>query len=94
MSELVDPTIPHNESAHPLRHVMTNAIPTAQCMICHMHQPNLFMNTWLGYTMWDYETGAPQMWPKDAEAPLDRRAAQDPRPQSRGRRHTRQLGEL
>ena len=24
-------------------------------MICHMHQPNMFMNSYLGYTMWDYE---------------------------------------
>ena len=46
MSQSIDPTIPKDEPAHPLRHVMTNAIPTEQCMICHMHQPNLFMNTW------------------------------------------------
>jgi hypothetical protein len=65
MSASIDPTIPRSESAHPLRHVMTNAIPTEQCMICHMHQPNLFMNSFLGYTMWDYETGAAEMWPKE-----------------------------
>ena len=29
-------------------------IPTAQCMSCHMHQPNMFLNSYLGYTMWDY----------------------------------------
>ncbi len=68
-SQSVDPTIPHDESAHPLRHVMSNAIPTAQCRICHMHQPNLFLNTYLGYTMWDYETAAPQMWPKEHKYP-------------------------
>jgi hypothetical protein len=68
-SESVDPTIPHDGSVHPLRHVMTDAIPTAQCMICHMHQPNLFLNTFLGYTMWDYETAAPQMWPKTEQHP-------------------------
>ena len=68
-SASVDPTIPKNESAHPLRHVMSNAIPTEQCMICHMHQPNLFMNTFLGYTMWDYETGAAEMWPKEQKYP-------------------------
>ena len=68
-SQSIDPTIPKDGSVHPLRHVMTNAIPTSQCMICHMHQPNLFMNTWLGYTMWDYETAAPQMWPKDQKYP-------------------------
>ena len=65
MSASIDPTIPKNETGHPLRHVLTNAIPTAQCLICHMHQPNLFMNTWLGYTMWDYETAAAEMWPKE-----------------------------
>ena len=51
-----DPTIRKGETGHPLRHQMTTAIPTSQCMICHMHQPNLFLNTYLGYTMWDYET--------------------------------------
>jgi hypothetical protein len=67
----VDPTIPKGERGHPLRHVMTKAIPTSQCMVCHMHQPNLFMNTYLGYTMWDYETAAPQMWPQRQRYPTD-----------------------
>src|SRR3546814_8743705 len=26
-------------------------------------QPNIFLNSYLGYTMWDYESDAPQMWP-------------------------------
>jgi len=51
------------EKGHPLRHVFTKAIPTAQCMNCHMHQPNIFLNSYLGYTMWDYESDAPFMWP-------------------------------
>jgi hypothetical protein len=39
-------------------------------MTCHMHQPNIFLNSYLGYTMWDYESDAPQMWPKpDNSAP-------------------------
>ena len=67
----VDPTIRKGETGHPLRHVMTTAIPTSQCMICHMHQPNLFLNSMLGYTMWDYETAAPQMWPKRQKYPTD-----------------------
>ena len=33
------------EKGHPLRHVFTRAIPTAQCMNCHMHQPNIFLNS-------------------------------------------------
>lgn len=51
------------ESGHPIRHSFTRAIPTAQCMNCHMHQPNIFLNSYLGYTMWDYESDAPFMWP-------------------------------
>ena len=51
------------ERGHPLQHVFTRAIPTAQCMNCHMHQPNVFVNPYLGFTMWDYESDAPKMWP-------------------------------
>jgi hypothetical protein len=56
-------------SGHPLRHVFTRAIPTAQCMSCHMHQPNVFLNSYLGYTMWDYEADAPAMWPERQKYP-------------------------
>ena len=61
-----DPTIPPDEEGHPLKHEFTRAIPTSQCMVCHMHQPNIFLNSMLGYTMWDYESDAPAMWPKQA----------------------------
>ncbi|MGB3807086.1 MAG: multiheme c-type cytochrome [Erythrobacter sp.] len=60
---------PRREVGHPLRHVFTRAIPTAQCMSCHMHQPNIFLNSYLGYTMWDYESDAPAMWSKDQVYP-------------------------
>jgi hypothetical protein len=53
------------ERGHPIRHAFTRAIPTAQCMSCHMHQPNMFLNSFLGYTMWDYESDAPLMWPRE-----------------------------
>jgi len=68
-TQTTDPTIPEDESGHPLRHEFTRAIPTSQCMICHMHQPNMFMNTYLGYTMWDYESDAPHMWPEEQQYP-------------------------
>jgi hypothetical protein len=60
-----DPTIPRNQSGHPIQHRLTRAIPTSQCMVCHMHQPNAFVNTYLGYQWWDYETDGDLMWPKD-----------------------------
>jgi len=64
-----DPTIARKESGHPLRHEFTRAIPTAQCMNCHMHQPNVFVNSFMGYTMWDYESDAPSMWPEKQRYP-------------------------
>jgi hypothetical protein len=64
-----DPTIAKSEKGHPLQHTFTRSVPTSQCMICHMHQPNMFMNTFLGYTMWDYEPDAPRMWPEQQKYP-------------------------
>jgi hypothetical protein len=69
MSQTVDPTIDKSTTAHPLQHAFTRAIPSSQCMVCHMHQPNLFMNSFFGYTMWDYESDAPSMWPKQQQYP-------------------------
>jgi len=68
-TQTLDPTIPRDQPGHPLQHAFTSAIPTSQCMICHMHQPNMFMNTFMGYTMWDYESDAPAMWPKQQQYP-------------------------
>ncbi len=68
-SQTRDPTIPRDAPGHPLAHAFSRAIPTSQCMVCHMHQPNMFMNTYLGYTMWDYESDAPAMWPEQQRHP-------------------------
>ncbi len=65
----VDPTIDKDETGHPIKHAFTRAIPTSQCMSCHMHQPNMFLNSYLGYTMWDYEADAPKMWPERQRYP-------------------------
>lgn len=72
------------ESGHPLQHVFSRAIPTAQCMSCHMHQPNIFLNTYLGYTMWDYESDAPSMWPDKQKYPTaaEVRATNDRNPEA------------
>ncbi len=69
-----DPTIPKNESGHPIRHEFTRAIPSSQCMVCHMHQPNVFVNSYYGTIMWDYESDAPFMWPKQQRYPTDAQA--------------------
>ena len=66
-----DPTIPKDKSGHPLKHEFTRAIPSSQCMICHMHQPNIFVNSFYGFTMWDYESDAPSMWPEKQRYPTE-----------------------
>lgn len=71
MTQTVDPTIPKGEEGHPIKHVFSRNIPTSQCISCHMHQPNMFVNTYLGYTMWDYESDAPSMFPKEQRYPED-----------------------
>ncbi len=82
-STSLDPTIPKGESGHPLRHEFSRAIPTSQCMVCHMHQPNMFMNSYLGYTMWDYESDAPFMWPEEQQnlSIAEQREVQDRNPE-------------
>lgn len=69
LTQTLDPTIPKDQAGHPIRHAFSRSIPTSQCMTCHMHQPNMFMNSFLGYTMWDYESDAPAMWPAEQQYP-------------------------
>lgn len=66
-----DPTIPKDQRGHPVMHQFTSAIPSSQCMNCHMHQGNLFVNPYLGYTWWDQETDAEHMYPKEQHDPTD-----------------------
>jgi len=70
----LDPTIAKGESGHPVRHEFTRAIPSSQCMVCHMHQPNVFVNSFFGTIMWDYESDAPSMWPKQQKYPTSEEA--------------------
>jgi hypothetical protein len=66
-----DQAIPKNERGHPVMHQFTRSIPSSQCMICHMHQGNLFVNPYLGYTWWDQETDGEFMYPKQQHDPND-----------------------
>ncbi len=71
LSFSMDPTIPKNERGHPIKHQFTTAIPSSQCMICHMHQGNLFVNPYVGYIWWDQETDGEYMYPKVQKNPTD-----------------------
>ncbi|PYI86905.1 MAG: hypothetical protein DME26_08010, partial [Verrucomicrobia bacterium] len=66
-----DPQISKRERGHPIKHQFTRSIPTSQCMICHMHQGNLFVNPFLGYTWWDQETDGEFLYPKTQKNPTE-----------------------
>ena len=66
-----DPTISKRERGHPVLHQFTRSIPSAQCMNCHMHQGNLFVNPFLGYTWWDQESDGEFMYPEKQKNPSE-----------------------
>lgn len=72
LSFTADKQISKHERGHPIKHQFTRAIPTSQCMTCHMHQGNLFVNPYLGYTWWDQETDGEFMYPKQQKNPTEK----------------------
>lgn len=62
-----DPTITKNESGHPIKHAMTNGIPSSQCMICHIHPGGNMVLSYYGMIWWDNETDADEMYPKQGK---------------------------
>lgn len=75
LSHSADQTIPKNEPGHPIKHQFTRAIPSSQCVVCHMHPGTSVLNTFYGYTWWDLETDAEQMYAKEPgkRSPEERR---------------------
>jgi hypothetical protein len=69
LSRSVDPTIPRDESGHPIEHRFTTAIPTSQCIVCHIHPGTNVMNSYLGFMWWDEETDGELMYPKKQKYP-------------------------
>ncbi len=66
-----DPTIPKNESGHPIKHSFTRSIPSSQCMICHVHPGTNMVATYFGLTWWDNEIDGDKMYPKQQRNPTD-----------------------
>lgn len=64
-SASIDPTIPKNEPGHPIKHAFTRAIPSSQCMICHVHPGTNMVTTYFGLTWWDNETDSEKMYPAE-----------------------------
>ncbi len=68
-SATIDPTIPKNESGHPIKHVFTRSIPSSQCMVCHIHPGTNMLTTYFGLTWWDNEIDGEKMYPKEQHNP-------------------------
>lgn len=68
-SQSADPTIPKNQSGHPIKHQFTRAIPSSNCVVCHMHPGTLVLNSYFGYTWWDLETDGDKMYDPKKRTP-------------------------
>jgi hypothetical protein len=71
LSASIDPTIPKNEPGHPLKHAFTRAIPSSQCMICHIHPGTNMVTTYFGLTWWDNEIDGDKMYPPQQHNPTE-----------------------
>ena len=90
-SQSQDPTVPKAENGHPLEHAFTKAIPSSQCMVCHVHPGTNMVTSYYGFTWWDNEVDGKKMYPAEQHDPRPRRAERDQPPQPRRRRRPRQL---
>ncbi len=70
-SSEIDPTIPHDERGHPIKHEFTRSIPTSQCIVCHIHPGTNMVASYLGYIWWDNETDGEHMYPPKQHNPSD-----------------------
>ncbi len=67
----IDPTISKTESGHPIVHAFTKAIPSSQCMVCHVHPGTNMVTTYYGYTWWDNEMDGGKMYDKEQHDPTE-----------------------
>ncbi|HUE37998.1 MAG TPA: hypothetical protein VMR29_00735 [Candidatus Binatia bacterium] len=69
LSATTDPTIPKNEPGHPIEHKFTLAIPSSQCVVCHLHPGTNMVMTYYGSMWWDNETDGIEMYPAEDKQP-------------------------
>jgi hypothetical protein len=70
-SATIDPTIDKSQPGHPLKHVFTRAIPSSQCMVCHLHPGTNMLTTYFGLTWWDNEIDGDKMYPAKQKDPSE-----------------------
>jgi len=72
-----DPTLPKDQPGHPIRHAFTKAVPTSQCIVCHVHPGTTVTNTYLGTIWWDNETEARRFYPEQQHDPTEKERLAD-----------------
>jgi hypothetical protein len=70
-SATADPTIDKSQPGHPIKHTFTRAIPSSQCMVCHMHPGTNMLTTYFGLTWWDNEIDGEPMYPNKQKNPSE-----------------------
>ena len=70
-SASADRTIPRNQPGHPIKHTFTRAIPSSQCMVCHVHPGTNMVATYFGLTWWDNEIDGDKMYPRTQHNPTE-----------------------
>ncbi len=78
LSFSTDPTIRKDETGHPIDHKFAkgNAIPTSQCIVCHVHPGTNVLNSYVGFMWWDEETDGELIYPPGGKHPTAEQAAQ------------------
>ncbi len=64
-----DPMIANDEPGHPIRHKFVRSTVSSQCITCHVHNGNAFLNSYLGTMWWDHQTDGEHLWPKKQKNP-------------------------
>jgi len=68
-SASADKSIPKDVSGYPIKHQLTNAIPSSQCVVCHVHPGTTVTNSYFGTIWWDNESDGEAFYPKKAKHP-------------------------
>ncbi|PYS29549.1 MAG: hypothetical protein DMF75_17115, partial [Acidobacteria bacterium] len=68
-TQTADANISKDESGHPIKHQFTSAIPSSQCMVCHMHPGTNMVASYMGLTWWDNESDGDKMYAKEQHNP-------------------------
>jgi len=74
-AQQTDPNIPKDEPGHPAAHLLTNAIPSSQCIVCHIHPGTSYANSYLGYMWWDNESDGEYFYPNKSRMPTPEQEA-------------------